>query len=216
MPTRETPEKVHPPEEEILRREEEFSRAIAQTSIDTTHIQNWPWIVRYAGMMKAAMVGNARCRYENEPEKYRFPEKGFYFYGGTGRYKSYTARTLAKFLGIRFFETHELEADFLRWKDAFWKMEAYRSLHWSHCVIDDLGADTGQKVYGNAFPFASLLKRRMDLLDRHGFTTILTSNIPPDETLHTSDERTYSCLMGMSIPLLFAGDDARLKMKKIF
>lgn len=79
----EKPEKVFPPEEEIRRHEEEFRRVIDTTSIDATHIQNFHWIVRYAGMMRAALRGNFQCRQEDLPEKYLFPEKGFYFYDGT-------------------------------------------------------------------------------------------------------------------------------------
>ena len=212
----ERPEKTLPPEEEIRRHEEEFRQAVVRTSIDTTNIANWSWIVRYAGMMRAALRGNFLCRQEDLPEKYLYPEKGFYFYGGTGRYKSYVARTLARFLGIPFYETHEIESDFLRWKDEFWKMEVYKGLRWGHCVIDDMGAESGQKVYGNIFPFSLLLKKRMDLKDRYGFTTIITSNFALDNDLQEADERTYSCIMGMCLPLAFGGDDARLRMKKIF
>lgn len=56
----------------------------------------------------------------------------------------------------------------------------------------------------------------MDLKDRYRFTTIITSNFALDNDLQESDERTYSCIMGMCLPLAFGGDDARLRMKKIF
>ena len=207
---------IDPPSESVQRFAEIWTaHVVEKTSIVTTHISGWEMICRFVGWMKAALIENEKNRQQNKTGRYFYPEKGLYLYGFPGRFKTYTAREIAAFLKIPFYDVFTIDREYQKNGATMFDTSAFRALHRDHCIIDDLGAETGHKHYGSASVFAELIKRRMDLSDQRRAVTIITSNLTP-KALETADIRAHSNILGMCTPILFGGPDARLQMKESF
>lgn len=202
---------VQPSDQTIRKYAESWENHVRQnTGISTKHISEWERICRFVGWMKFAIVANAKRREQNETGRYLFPNKGLYLYGLPGSFKTYTAREIANFLRIPFYDVFSIDEQYKKSGELMFDSPAFRGLKREHCIIDDIGAESGGKYYGNSLVLSALLKERMTMLDTRKIVTVITSNVPPED-LQELDERTHSNVLGMCMPVLFSGPDMRQK-----
>ena len=105
------------------------------------------------------------------------PKKGLLLVGKTGRGKTTAARIVGGFFNMPFASLDEID---VAWSRNPTKCEAEYAPYFlkaSPVVIDDVGAETGQKRYGNESIVTSLLHRWYDDWRFNGKQIIMTSNL---------------------------------------
>lgn len=203
-------EPVKPPEAEIMRVTGLWQTLIREkTEIDPTHIAGWDKICYFVGWVGFALKRNRIAAENFDPPPWKLPSRGLYFHGAPGRYKTYLSRTIAKALGISFYDVYKIDRMWMQYGADMWNAYVFQDLKSGHCVIDDLGAEAGYHYFGNKTVFAEVFEKRMRCLDNSGILTIVTSNF--NMSHWESDPRLYSRLKGLCVPFLFGGEDRRQK-----
>jgi len=139
------------------------------------------------------------CRERKGPR----PDKGLFMNGLPGRGKTFLASILSMELKIQFYSMRQIDEKWgtspeecqYDYKEAFdWQ---------SSIIIDDVGAESGTKRYGNEPILQSLIYRLYENWRWHGKIIIMTSNLSTYDR-DPGDQRTIVGCLGGRIDSRFA------------
>ncbi len=181
----------------------------------------------FSGRFDAAYMSKKSQELENEKirellsrngddkKRIRYP-KGLFVSGPCGTGKTLFCRILSSMFDIEMLDMTELVTIYLSKKGNEWFLDFIEKNRKSPIIIDDLGAESDAKRYGNEIPISELLYERSKTWERYGIPTIVTSNMvldSPNKELMTIRRkygtRIFSRLSGMLDRVELTGRDHR-------
>ena len=133
-------------------------------------------------------------------------EKGILYFGATGTGKTFSAKVIAAFRDIGFYDCNDMIRKYQDHKPSFWQIIDERK----DIIIDDLGAEPTINDYGMKFElFSQALTKRHQLFESYGTKTIITTNLSGDAIKERYSERIYSRFKQMCECVNATGEDLR-------
>jgi DNA replication protein DnaC len=138
------------------------------------------------------------------------PPKGLLLKGNNGSGKTLLVKMLAYCLGIPFFNVFELEYQWLQAEGEQWLYTLLNNNKSKAIIIDDLGAESRVKRYGNESFIRMLIDRRAYYWESYCTPTIITTNMLNFKEIEdVYDARTSSRIRGMLKEIKLVGEDRR-------
>jgi DNA replication protein DnaC len=143
-------------------------------------------------------------------KEYAEAPHGVMFSGNVGVGKTIAMRVMAGAIGGEYLTMPDLGAKFAQKEAAgFWN-EVDSAGSWD-LFLDDLGAESQIKKFGNVLPVEELLYKRYNLWQQRGVRTHITTNLTGDQFADRYGNRVRDRLREMMYPVIDSGASLRKK-----